>query len=162
VLVGDISIQPLTPKSRWRAQIAADQYGYWGPLTGYGSPILYEAFLEQAANSLTLPRVLIATTNASLLGSVNLLANEMTIRPQFTPWLGQLFLPENHRAKGTGTKLLDAAISYVKGLEYRQLFLFTSGTLPSYYRKRGWTDVENVTYLGKARTIMRFDINPKR
>lgn len=137
--------------------MAADQYDYWGPLTGYESPAHYEAFLEQAAHSLTLPRVLVAMTHTTVLGSVNLLMNEMTVRPQFTPWLGQLFVPERHRAKGIGTKLLNAAISYVECLGYNQLFLFTSGTLPDYYRKRGWTDVEEVTYLGKARTIMRFD-----
>jgi predicted N-acetyltransferase YhbS len=137
--------------------MAADQYDYWGPLTGYASPASYEALLEQAAHSLTLPRVLVAMSHTSLLGSVNLLTNEMTVRPQFTPWLGQLFVPESHRAKGIGTGLLNAAISYVAGLGYSQLFLFTSGTLPDYYRKRGWTDVEDVIYLGKARTIMRFD-----
>ncbi len=137
--------------------MAADQYDYWGPLTGFGSPALYEAFLEQAAHSLTLPKVLVATVHTTLLGSVNLLMNEMTIRPQFKPWLGQLFVPESHRAQGIGTKLLGAAIAYVDSLGYNQLFLFTSGTLPDYYRKRGWADVEDVTYLGKVRTIMRFD-----
>jgi GNAT superfamily N-acetyltransferase len=137
--------------------MAADQYAYWGPLTGYNSPALYEAFLEQAAHSLTLPRVLVAMAPTTFLGSVNLLTNEMTARPQLTPWLGQLFVPERHRAKGIGTKLLGAAISYVDSLGYSQLFLFTSGTLPDYYRKRGWTDVEDVAYLGKVRTIMCFD-----
>jgi len=39
-----------------------------------------------------------------------------------------------------------------------QLFLFTSGTLPDYYRRRGWTEVEDVSYLGRLRTIMRRDI----
>jgi len=82
----------------------------------------------------------------------------MTIRPQFTPWLCQLFVSESHRAKGIGAKLVDAAISYVGSLGYGQLFLFTSGTLPDYYRKHGWTDVEEVSYLGKERTIMRFDL----
>jgi GNAT superfamily N-acetyltransferase len=156
------AIEPLTPKSPWRVQMVAEQYGYWGPLTGHGSPPLYEAFLEQAANSLTLPRVLVARLGTTLLGSVNLLTNDMTVRPQYTPWLGQLFVSESHRAKGVGARLLNAAISYVEGLGYRQLFLFTSGTLPSYYRKRGWADIENVTYLGHVRTIMRIDVDSKR
>ena len=155
----DFLLEPLAPASPWRVQIAADQFALWGPLTGHGSRAAYETFLEQAARSSTLPRVLVARQDAALLGSVNLLANEMTIRPQHTPWLGQLFVPENHRTKGIGTALLDAAIAYVETLGYRQLFLFTSGTLPGYYRKRGWTDIEEVVYLGKARTIMRFDIS---
>jgi len=142
--------------------LAEEQYKFWGPLTGYGSLALYETFLEQAANSLTLPRVLLATSHTTLVGSVNLLMAEMTIRPQFMPWLGQLFVPESHRTEGTGAKLLSAAISYIGSLGYDQLFLYTSGTLPGYYRKRGWTDIEDVTYLGKVRTIMRFDISSER
>jgi GNAT superfamily N-acetyltransferase len=158
---GDFLILPLTPGSPWQAKIAADRYEHWGSLTGYGSPKPYETFLEQAAHSLALPRVLVTTIGTALLGSVNLLANDMPIRPQFTPWMGQLFVAESQRANGTGTKLLEAAISYIRGLGCGQLFLFTSGTLPSYYRKRGWTDVETVSYLGKERTIMRFAIGPQ-
>jgi GNAT superfamily N-acetyltransferase len=142
--------------------MVADQFGYWGPLTGYDSPALYEAFLEQAANSLTLPRILVATASDTLLGSVNLMAKEMTTRPQHTPWMGQLFVPESHRGNGVGTRLLNAAISYVGALGYDRLFLYTSGTLPDYYRNRGWTCIEDITYLGKVRTIMRFDINSRR
>src|SRR5258706_14320137 len=113
--MSDPSIEPLTPDMPWRAQMAADQFDYWGPLTGHASPTSYDAFLEQAACSLTLPRVLVARLDATLLGSVNLLANEMAVRPHYTPWLGQLFVPENHRAKGIGSRLLHAAISYVRG-----------------------------------------------
>jgi GNAT superfamily N-acetyltransferase len=157
--LADFSIDPLTPHSPWRAQMAADQYDYWGPLTGHGSLTAYQAFLEQAARSRALPRVLVARLDTTLLGSVNLLTNEMAARPQLTPWLGQLFVPESHRAKGIGTRLLDAAVAYIESLGYRQLFLFTSGTLPDYYSKRGWTEIETVSYLGRARTIMRFDID---
>lgn len=140
-------------------QIVKDQYDYWGPLTGHGSPAQYKAFLDQASCSATLPRVLVATASGALLGSVNLLDREMTIRPQYRPWLGQLFVAERHRATGTGTGLLDAATAYAASLGFAQLFLFTSGTLPDYYRKRGWIHVEDVAYLDRERTIMRFDLD---
>lgn len=156
--VDGCSIQPLLPGSPWLDQIVTDQFEYWGPLTGHSSPTLYKAFLTEAARSSTIPRTLLATTSRALLGSVNLLTQEMTIRPQFTPWLAQLFVTEGHRDKRVGVNLLDAAISYVGSLGYRQLFLFTSGTLPAYYRSRGWRDIEEVAYLGKQRTIMCFEI----
>jgi GNAT superfamily N-acetyltransferase len=157
-----LSVQPLEPKSLWLAQIGADQFAYWGPLTGYSSRNLYESFLEQAVRSSALPRVLIATMRGALMGSVNLRVNDMTIRPQFTPWMGQLFVAGDQRSLGIGTALIDAAASYVERLGYRQLFLFTSGTLPRYYRNRGWINVENVTYFDKVRTIMRLEINEPR
>jgi GNAT superfamily N-acetyltransferase len=112
--------------------------------------------------SSALPRVLIATVRGALMGSVNLRVNDMTIRPQFTPWMGQLFVAEDQRSLGIGTALIDAAASYAERLGYRQLFLFTSGTLPRYYKNRGWINVENVTYFDKVRTIMRLEINDPR
>lgn len=160
--MSELTIQPLTPDSPWQMKIVKEQYEYWGPLTGHSSPSLYKEFLAKAAHSLTLPRVLLATTPDALCGSVNLIANEMIIRPQNTPWMGQLFVTKSYRANGTGTKLLNAAISYIESLGYDELFLFTSGSLPNYYRKRGWIDIEVVTYLGKERTIMRFDIGVER
>jgi predicted N-acetyltransferase YhbS len=141
--------------------MAADQFALWGALTGHNSVSSYQAFLEQAASSSSLPRVLVARLDGTLLGSVNLLAQEMTIRQEFTPWLGQLFVSESQRANGIGTRLVEAAIAHAGSLGYRQIFLFTSGTLPEYYRKRGWAAVEQVEYLGKLRTIMRFDIGSK-
>ena len=159
--MSDFSIEPLAPGSPWRVQMAADQFGLWGPLTGHASAASYEAFLEQAACSSALPRVLVAGLDGALLGSVNLLTQEMTIRPRLTPWLGQLFVTESQRSKGIGAQLLNAAIAYAGNLGHRRLFLFTSGTLPDYYRKRGWTEIEELSYLGKPRTIMCFDINSK-
>jgi GNAT superfamily N-acetyltransferase len=153
-----LSIQPLESKSPWLIRVAADHFRHWGPLTGFNSQSAYEFFLRQAAQSVGLPRVLIASTGDSFLGSVNLLANEMTIRPRLKPWMGQLFVAESCRSLGIGAALVDAAVSYVEQLGYRQLFLFTSGTLPHYYRSRGWIDVEDVAYLGKVRTIMRHEI----
>jgi predicted N-acetyltransferase YhbS len=158
-----LTVQPLEPKSPWVPQIAADQFAYWGPLTGYSSRSLYEAFLEQAARSAALPRVLTASRDGkTLLGSVNLLPNEMPIRPQFSPWMGQLFVAGTQRSAGIGAALVGAAASYVEQLGHRHLFLFTSGTLPLYYRRRGWIDVEDVAYLGKVRTIMQFKIDARR
>jgi predicted N-acetyltransferase YhbS len=154
----NLSVQPLSAGSLWAAQMAAEQFAYWGPLTGHASAALYEAFLDQAARSVTLPRVLVAAGAGGVLGSVNLMTREMAIRPQLTPWLGQLFVGEGHRANGVGGRLVEAAIAYVAGLGYDRLFLFTSGSLPDYYRKRGWVDVETVDYLGKSRVVMRFDI----
>jgi len=155
---GSCKIEHLTEESGTAAAIAALQFALWGPLTGYDSAAEYEQFLGRAARSRQLPTVLIARRGTTLLGSVNLLASEMTIRPALSPWLAQLFVIGAERGRGVGTVLVDAAIARAAELGYRRLYLYTSGTLPGYYASRCWQTIEELEYLGKMRTVMAFDL----
>jgi GNAT superfamily N-acetyltransferase len=153
----NIVVAPLGPSSSLATAIADIQFSFWGSLTGYQSAADYERFLHRAAISSALPAVLIACRNDSFIGSVNLLENEMTTRPELSPWMGQLFVLDGERGAGVGRILIDAAIAYAATLGYRRLHLFTSGTLPQFYGSLGWKPLETIDYLGKLRTIMAFD-----
>src|SRR5689334_13398311 len=94
-----VEIEPLTIESGLPAMIAALQFAFWGPLTGYDSAADYEQFLCSAARALQPPIVLVARRGATFLGSVNLLAGEMTIRPALSPWMAQLFVVGSERGR---------------------------------------------------------------
>ncbi|TDR89085.1 GNAT family N-acetyltransferase [Enterovirga rhinocerotis] len=147
-------IAPLPAGSPWIETIARRQFEYWGALTGFASAEAYSRFLALAADADGLPTILVASDGGRFIGSVNVLASEMTIRPELTPWLGQLFVDGSERSRGAGRRLIDAAVEHAASLGFRRLYLFTSGTLPDYYRAHGWRDVEEVEYLGRMRTIM--------
>ncbi|MDF0518246.1 GNAT family N-acetyltransferase [Bradyrhizobium yuanmingense] len=151
-------IARLTEESGLSKTIAALQFAFWGPLTGYDSVADYEQFLCRAARSRQLPQVLVARGGTTLLGSVNLLASEMTMRPALSPWMAQLFVPAGERSRGVGSALIDAALARTAELGYRQLYLYTSGTLPGYYASRGWQAVEELEYLGKTRVVMAYEL----
>ena len=153
-----LMIAHLTARSSFIPAIAEAQFAFWGALTGYQSRTEYEQFLQKAATSLELPRVLIATRGPTLAGSVNLLEREMTIRPNLSPWLSQLFVVSNERNRRVGTALVEAALSEAAKLGHSRLHLFTSDTLPRYYASLGWRTLETVEYIGKLRTIMMFDV----
>ena len=153
-----LEIEHLTIESGLPATIAALQFTFWGPLTGYGSVADYERFLCSAARSRQLPTVLVARRGTTLLGSVNLLASEMTIRPALSRWMAQLFVVDSERGRSIGSALIGASVAHVAELGYRRVHLYTSGTLPAYYAALGWKPIEEVEYLGKLRTIMAFDL----
>jgi hypothetical protein len=66
--------------------IAKAQFNHWGPLTGFNSASDYSTAQLRWSTGGDLPFVLIALDRGNLLGSVNLLRSEMTIRPALTPW----------------------------------------------------------------------------
>jgi GNAT superfamily N-acetyltransferase len=141
------------------ASIAKLQFELWGPLTGFQSMPEYARFLDASTHTAGLPTVLVAKRAEIFLGSVNLLANEMTIRPELSPWLAQLFVVDAERGSGVGSALIRSVIDHAKNLGFRRIYLYTSGTLPNYYVSRAWRRIEEVEYLGKTRTIMAFDLS---
>ncbi|MGJ4927457.1 GNAT family N-acetyltransferase [Bradyrhizobium sp. HKCCYLRH3095] len=144
--------------SEMPAIIAKVQFALWGALTGYSAAAEYEQFLRGAADSRALPTVLVARRGDNYLGSVNLLPREMTIRPTLSPWMAQLFVVDSERRNGIGNALVKAAVAYASDLHFSRMYLYTSGTLPAYYRSHGWSALEEVEYLGKKRTVMAFDL----
>jgi GNAT superfamily N-acetyltransferase len=134
--------------------IAQWQFDQWKDLTGFQTIEGYIAFLEKCIESTTIPYVLIAHSEGKLLGSVNLVACDMAIRSELTPWLAQLFVSPERRGKGIGTALVYAAVEHMRVQKFEKIYLFASGTLPRYYERLGFKVRERVNYLGKERTVM--------
>src|SRR5215475_8992668 len=132
-----LQIEDLTLESGLPATIAALQFALWGRLTGHGSAEEYEQFLCGATRSPQLPAVLVARRGGTFLGSVNLLVHEMTIRPELSPWMAQLFVLGVERSRGVGSALIGASLARAARLGFRRLHLYTSGTLPAYYASLG-------------------------
>ena len=137
------------------------QFANWGRSTGFNSAEEYERFLCDAARAQRLPAVLVARRGEKFLGSVNLLAHEMTTRPTLSPWLGQLFVIAQERGRGVGTALVRACLARFFELGFSRVHLYTASAtpLPAYYAALGWKTIEETEYLGKTRAVMAFDLS---
>ncbi|MCK1655574.1 GNAT family N-acetyltransferase [Bradyrhizobium sp. 149] len=102
--------------------------------------------------------VLVARRGRMYIGSVNLLASEMTIGPALSPWIAQPFVINSARGHGGGSALIEALMDRAVGLGFQRVHLCTSGALPTYYAAQGWKPIEEVEYLGKIRTVMAIDL----
>jgi predicted N-acetyltransferase YhbS len=149
-----IKIQDLSSRIDVIPLLAQWHFKQWGDLTGASTESDYEALLSRNASTRNLPLTLIAVCGRRLLGSVNIVDCDMAIRSELKPWLAQLYvaLPERHR--GIGSMLAHAAIERSRKLGFRCLYLYTSGTLPVFYERIGWTRLETVNYKDKARIVM--------
>jgi GNAT superfamily N-acetyltransferase len=141
----------------WIATLARWHFDQWGILTGSETLGQYRAVLDEYSRGATIPCVLVAFKE-ELLGSVSLVPCDMEIRADRTPWLAQLFVTPRHRRRGAGATLVHAALSHARQCGFQRLHLYTSGTLPDFYERLGWVIDERVQYLGKQRTVMRYDL----
>jgi predicted N-acetyltransferase YhbS len=156
-----VEIENLTLESGLPAMIATMQFANWGRSTGFNSAEEYERFLCDAARSRDLPAVLVARRAGKFLGSVNLLAHEMTTRPTMSPWLAQLFVIAEERGRGIGAALVRACLARFAQLGFSRVHLYTAAatTLPAYYTALGWKTIEETEYLGKMRAVMVFNFS---
>jgi len=148
------AIADLAEQLAWLPVLARWHFDQWGPLTGADSLQGYVALLDRAAASRTVPSVLVAAAAGELLGSANLVASDLPLRPDLTPWLAQLFVPLARRRAGVGAALVRAILERAGQCGYPCVYLYTSGTLPAYYGRLGWRTVERLTYLQRERTVM--------
>jgi predicted N-acetyltransferase YhbS len=153
VLIGDLADyrQCLPTLARWH-------FDQWGALTGARTFEDYVALLSAAADSRTVPSVLVALADGELLGSANLVAADLPPRAHLTPWFGQLFVAPTRRRTGVGAALVQAVLDRARRCGYARVHLYTSGTLPQYYRRLGWRATEQLIYLGHQRTVMEYDL----
>ena len=140
------------------ARLARLHFEEWGPLTGAPSLQSYRAFLESALESQGLPLVLVGMEGKRLVGSASLVAADLPPRPRLTPWLAQVYVVPRRRGGGGGSALVRAAARRAGLLGFRRCYLYTSGTLPRFYRRLGWNLCERLEYLGKERAVMRLDL----
>ena len=131
-------------------------YDRWGLLTGADSLEGYLALLRGAAASRAVPSVLVASSAGELLGSASLVASDLPLLPELTPWLAQLFVEPSRRRAGVGAALVQATIERARQCGHRRVYLYTSGTLPEYYRRLGWRALERLDYLERERTVMAY------
>ena len=140
--------------------LAKAQFELWGPLTGRNTLAEYRELLHFAAESESLPTTLVAVENATVLGSVNVLENDLPLRPDIAPWLAQLFVFPNFRRRGAGALLIEGAIAETRRLNRPILYLYTSRNASELLRATRMVSYgEEIAYLDKRRVIMAYPIH---
>jgi GNAT superfamily N-acetyltransferase len=150
----DITIENLSGHIDFIPLLAQWHFKQWGDLTGALTESGYEALFFRHASAQEIPLTLVAVEKYKLLGSVNIVECDMSARSELKPRLPQLYVHLRERRRGIGSTLVHAAVAQTRKLGFDYLYLFTSGTLPSFYERLGWTTRETVYYKGKDRTMM--------
>jgi GNAT superfamily N-acetyltransferase len=108
----------------------------------------------QRVNIDVLPLALVAIHQETIIGTGSLKLQDLDVRPQFTPWMGGLFVAEEHRGRGVATALIHRLLEEARRLQIMRLYLWTPSAA-GLYAKLGWVSLERLNYCGYKISIMQ-------
>lgn len=136
-------------------------YRQWGAVYPELSKEDRKQRLIARVNKKKSPTIIVAIENGEVLGSAAILENDMRTRPELSPWLGDVYVKEEHRHKGIGRTLVGYVERLAGEMGVLTLYLYTFDRL-RFYRLLGWKVLEKTKYQGFDVTIMFKHISVKQ
>lgn len=121
-----------------------------------------EDVLEKISGSLSgsaLPLMVLAIEGGNVVGSAELKEREMDIFPDFTYWLGGVYVDSDARGRGIGAALVREVIRRARRHGADTLYLQTEDLSGGLYNDLGFTPVEKVAYKGRVVLVMVAELN---
>ena len=134
-------------------RIAQWCYSEWGHLTPGNSLDQTIARFRRRIHPGTIPETFVALDGDQIVGTASLVANDLSLRPDLTPWMASVYVDAQYRGLGVGSELVQAMIAEAAALDVEQLYLITHDQM-SLYRRLGWQEIERIAYRGEDVTIM--------
>jgi len=100
------------------------------------------------------PATFIAVSGRAVAGSVSLHETEAEDRPAYRPYLGALFVKDDHRRRGLGAMLVRTLEAHARYLGHPALYLNAADAMTDFYKALNWEIVER-EYGRKRLNIMR-------
>ena len=152
----DIQIQQLIDKNnKYIKTICEWQENWWG--VNYKKEKVYE-WMTRCLNKNSLPQTYIAISNNQVVGMYQIaMDDDIDIRPDYYPWLVNVYVDEKNRGQGICTILLDHAKNKFKELNIKRVYLNTDHV--NLYEKYGFKYLETIeTFKGQRTKIYYLDI----
>lgn len=149
----NFEIDYLSNFPEWIPILANWTYSEWGKHDPENSLELTVNRYRERLKIDSLPLMLVAFEGASPIGCVSLKKSEMTIRPNYSPWLGSMYVVKDKRNNGVGSALLNRAVAESKKLLISELYLWTAHA-EDFYKAYGFDTIEHVQYENQNAKIM--------
>lgn len=136
--------------------IARWHWDEWGHVDPGGSAESWAEGLRERTNRDRIPATFVALDGEELLGSVTLVGNDMSTRPDLWPWLAGVYVKPGHRGEGVGSALVRHTVSKAAEMGIEKLYLHTGGAR-EFYEKLEWRCIAEEWYEGQMVAIMEID-----
>ena len=86
-------------------------------------------------------------------GTASLIADDMSIRRELSPWLASVFVVPEYRGQGIASTLVRRVEAEATASGFERFYLYTPDQ-QALYRRLGWQNEENVEYRREHVTVM--------
>ena len=126
-------------------KMTAWMYAWWGAEENVSQEAV-RAYLTHGLREEGLPQTFGLYRSGELIGMYQLARSDLFVRPDLSPWLANVYIPEEYRGAGYGRMLLASVRENAAQAGLTELFLYTTHT--GLYEKLGWEFIEDInTYL---------------
>ncbi|WGI24397.1 GNAT family N-acetyltransferase [Halomonas alkaliantarctica] len=149
----DITLQRLSAEDPNAAVVAGWIFEAWGHL--HPGLTLEQAIDRTKAKcgQAGVPSIFVATQGAVPVATASLVADDMSIRHELTPWLASVFVLPKWRGQGIASALVRRVEAEATASGFDRFYLYTPDQ-QALYRQLGWQDVERLEYRGENVTVM--------
>ena len=134
---------------------AATLYASWGSLPPWSNIGVIRKRLAAGTTQATFPRTLVAVTDVgkfAAMGSIKL--SELPNHPEKVHWIGEIYVLDEHRGKGLGSRITQSLTEYAFSNGVSSLFLYTPDQ-QSLYRRLGWSVISEEIIDDETVSIMQ-------
>jgi len=139
--------------------LARWHYEEWRHLNPDKTIEQYIARLYSHVGRKRIPTTFVALSGGILLGSSSLVACDMDIHRDLSPWLASLYVFPIYRSRGVGSALVHRVIKEAEALDVETLYVFTPDR-EGFYIRLGWSTFERTEYRGYKAAIMALELIP--
>tara|TARA_R110000796_G_scaffold66780_2_gene153495 strand:+ start:1866 stop:2342 length:477 start_codon:yes stop_codon:yes gene_type:complete len=149
----DITFQRLTADDPHVSLVAIWIFEAWGHLhPGLTQEQAIERVKAECGQG-GVPSIFVAMQGETPVGTASLIADDMSIRRELTPWLASVFVVPEWRGQGIASELVKRVEAEAIESGIRHFYLYTPDQ-QTLYRRLGWQDVEHLEYRGETVTVM--------
>ena len=112
---------------------------------------------EKLDNNQLLPIRFVALEDGQPVGTASIVKHDMKTHTELEPWMADVYVKEEKRNQGIGSKLVNKIIKEAQQQKFSTLYLFTPDK-KSFYEGLGWNSFFNEEYRGENVDIMVYNL----
>ena len=143
--------QSIPVLARWHSK-------QWRHLNPCASIELYADLFQSHLGKTRIPTTFVALSGETLLGSASLIAQDMDIHPELSPWLACVYVLPEHRRRGVGSALVRRVAQEAQALGEEAVHLYTADK-EGFYARLGWSVLEHAEYRGYQVAVMALKVS---